>query len=477
MTIAEFFRLSRHSWLQLLAATLLGLAAAAGYSFLQPVLYSSTATGYVVAGSGETVGSASSAMALAQAKASSYVPLATSERVRQAVATELSATYPDPSFSLSARATQGSNLFEVSATASSAELAKAAADAGLKATAAEALRLDSMTASGTSTNAAVVRIVATSEARLPGAPFSPRWTVNLGIGAAAGLGMGYIVAFIRRKIDGRIRTQSDIDEAAGIAVLGILPKSDELGRRKGAASVAPASGPSAEAIRQLRTNLRFVSVDNPPRSIVVTSASLSEGKSSVAAQLSRFLAASGQPVVLVDADLRRPTQSKQFGVDGSLGLSQVLAGDVPLEEALQDGGMPHLRLLVAGRIPPNPSELVGSQRMKLIIESLSQSGIVIIDAPPVLPVTDAGLLTAAADGAILVTKVNTTQKEQIRQTVRNLASVQGRLLGAVLNMTPKRAMGVVTYGYGYAGIDTGRYDNKYTPAEGESMPRRVRHPA
>lgn len=477
MTLQEFARLSRHSWLFIVASVCVGVLGGVAYCLAQPVLYASTATGYVVAGSSDSVGSASSSMALAQGKAGAYRPLVNSARVQHAVRVTLAATYPEPNFSLSASTTEGSNLFLVTAVSISPEEARDAAEAGLKATSAEALRLDSLTASGVSTNIAVVRVVPTGDAALPTAPFSPRWTVNLALGALAGLFLGYVVAFVRRRVDGRIRSQSDIEESAGVAVLGILPRSDDLGRRKGMASAEPTSGPSAEALRQLRTNLRFVSVDNPPRTIVVTSPNPGEGKSSVAAQLSRVLAASGQNVVIVDADLRRPTQAKQFGVDGSVGLSQVLAGDLPLEEALQVVGDPRLLLLASGRIPPNPSELVGSQRMRQVIDTLSQSATVIIDAPPVLPVTDAGLLAAAADGALLVTRVNATLKEQVRQCVRNLTNVQGRVLGAVLNMTPRRGMGVATYGYGYGGYDTGRYDAKYTnpsPTESDTPPRAAR---
>ena len=119
-----------------------------------------------------------------------------------------------------------------------------------------------------------------------------------------------------------------------------------------------------EAIRKLRTNLRYVDVDEPPRSIVVTSSAPGEGKSVVAANLARVMARAGQPTLLIDADLRRPMVADQFGVDGAIGLSQLLAASVSLEDAAQPSSVQNLTLLPAGQVPPNPSELLGSKRMK-----------------------------------------------------------------------------------------------------------------
>lgn len=132
-----------------------------------------------------------------------------------------------------------------------------------------------------------------------------------------------------------------------------------------------------------------------------------------------------------------------------MGLTQYLAGDIALADAVQRTDADNLFYLPAGRTPPNPSELVGSHRMAELIKTLARDHLVIIDAPPLLPVTDAGLLTAAADGAILVIRVNKTYKEQVRLSARILDQVNGTLLGSVLNRAPKRGLGAVIYGYGY----------------------------
>ncbi|NOJ99423.1 CpsD/CapB family tyrosine-protein kinase, partial [Corallococcus coralloides] len=157
-----------------------------------------------------------------------------------------------------------------------------------------------------------------------------------------------------------------------------------------------------EALRKLRTNLRFVDVDNPPRSIVITSSAPAEGKSVVSANLARVIAGTGQPTLLIDADLRRPQVAKEFGIDGGVGLSQLLAGAVSLDDVIHEVPGSLLSVLPAGQIPPNPSELLGSRRMQDMIRELGRHYFVVIDAPPVLAVTDAQLLTRHADGAVLV---------------------------------------------------------------------------
>lgn len=456
MTIVDFVRIVRHNLWLLLAAVLLGLALSAVYSFLQPTLYSATASAYVVAGSSQTVGEASASMALSQAKASAYRPLVRSAKVAEGVRNTLAEKYPELfAYSVTAASFEGSNLFQVMATARTPQQAADVASAAVQATATEALRLDSMTASGASLGQSAVRLVPQGDVTLPTEPVSPNWRVNLFLGAAIGLVAGLMLALLRRSIDGRMRSQEDVDSVTGGSVLAIIPRADDIALSgKGE---FPSAGPS-EAVRQLRTNLRFVSVDRPPRAIVISSCVAGEGKSTVAARLAEVLAQSGQPTILVDADLRRPTQAKRLGVDGQLGLTHVLSGDASLEDALQSTEVERLMLLPAGRIPPNPSELLGSQRMRQVIDALSAHHSVIIDAPPLLPVTDAGLLSAASDGAILVIRAGSTHKEQVRQSVRLLTQVNATLLGSVLNMVQRRSMGAAVYGYGYGG-----YSSDYSP--------------
>jgi capsular exopolysaccharide synthesis family protein len=301
-----------------------------------------------------------------------------------------------------------------------------------------------MTVSGESSGDTVVKIVPVELALTPTSPVSPNWTRNLALGLALGLLAGFGAVVLRQSLDRRVRVAADVEEIVGASALGVIPAAKEL-------TVTPitvgASGEASEALRKLRTNLRFVGVDKPLQSMVVTSPNEGEGKSTIAAHLALLMAGSGRQTILVDADLRRPRVAKLFGVDDAVGLSEVLVSSVGLNDALISVGS-RLKILPCGQLPPNPSELVGSDRMQSIIAALSKDAIVIIDAPPLLPVTDAGLLTAASDGALLVLQHGSTRKEQVELAARNVETVNGRILGFALNRVPKKELGTAVYGYG-----------------------------
>lgn len=468
MTLLDLVRLTRHNFMLLLVAAVVGVGLGAGYSALQPTVYAATATGMVIVGGSDSPGAAAANVSLATARAEAYVPLLQSRSVGEGIRRELQGgESPDAqALGLSGWVT-GSALFKVTATSTKPTWARDLADAAIVATAEEAVRLESMQADGTSTGQSVVRLVAVEDAVAPGGPISPDWRRNMLAGAGLGLAVGFAGAFARRALDSRVRYASDVEELTGSATLGVVPRTPDLA--EGGVAV---QGGAGEALRQLRTNLRFVRVDTPPRAIVVTSANAGEGKSTVTAQLARLLAESGQPTVLIDADLRRPTQAERAGVDGTLGLTQVLAGDVPVADALLETATPGLVLLPAGRIPPNPSELVGSQRMAALLESLAATHTVLIDAPPILPVTDAGLLTSAADGAILVVEVGKARKEQVRLAAKTLERANGTVLGTVLNKAPQRGLGAVVYGYGY-----GDYTHDYYYSADGTKRKKARGPA
>jgi capsular exopolysaccharide synthesis family protein len=193
-------------------------------------------------------------------------------------------------------------------------------------------------------------------------------------------------------------------------------------------------------------------VDNPTRVVVVTSPLPGDGKSTVAANLAAALAAAGSSVVLIDGDLRRPVVAESFGLVEGVGLTDVLVGQVNMEDALQEvNGMSRMRVLSAGRIPPNPSELLGSESMARLLAKLAESHTVVIDAPPLLPITDAAVLTAVADGALIVISSRRTLDTQLRDSIRLIEKVQGKTLGVVFNRVTKRDSTAGYYGeyYGY----------------------------
>jgi capsular exopolysaccharide family len=264
----------------------------------------------------------------------------------------------------------------------------------------------------------------------------------------------YAAIFLRRALDQRIRTRDDATKATGASILGVLPVSDDL-NEENIVNGNTDDHIAQESIRQLRTNLRFVNVDTPPRSFIVTSAVPGEGKSTVSLSLARAMADAGSPVILIDADLRRPTVAKKLKLDAKVGLTQVLAGQVEIANAVHQLGDSNLFVLPAGRIPPNPSELLGSDKMRQLINELSEEFIVVVDVPPLLPVTDASLLSHSVDGVILVGSIGRSHREQMTEAANILKKVNANLLGMVLNRAPRKGLGNSYYGFGYASAYVG----------------------
>lgn len=460
MTLLDVVRLLKRSWRLIVVMTLVGIAVAAGFTMTRPTLYQAASTGYLIAntpGSGN-VYDAQTSTTFAANRAQQYLPLASTKAVSDEMATILEGSGVSAS-SIGVEIVPGSNILRVTAVGTSPEQSQARANAGVQAMANVIHRMETLNPSAADANevgtfenlpqggTATVALVSFEPAAPPAAPFSPNWERNLAAGLLGGLVLGCAVAVLRKVLDSRIHTSRDIEQLTDAGILGVLPHAPELTKQR--KSQTTALGIASEPLRKLRTNLRFVRLDNPPRAIVVTSPNPSEGKSTVALNLARVLAQSGQKTVVVDADLRKPRIGQTLGLDSRVGLTQVLTGDVDLETALQSTDDSNLQVLTAGRVPPNPSEVVGSQHMAALIQQLRDSGLmVIIDAPPLLPVTDAGLLTAAADGAILVVRVGKTFKDQVEVAIKQLGNINDKLLGVVMNGATKRQMSEVVYGYG-----------------------------
>src|SRR5690606_12980435 len=278
-----------------------------------------------------------------------------------------------------------------------------------------------------SPGSAEMTIVLGESASLPTAPTFPDETMAMIVGLLLGLGGGIAFALVRALADRRLRSPDDVEQRLNIPVAGTLPDISALAQgRRLYRPGAPAEGLKGqraefavrESLRMLRTNLQFMNVDDPPRTIVVTSAMPGEGESTVAASLAGTLAASGAHVILVDGDLRRPTVAETTDVNGDIGLSDVLAGRVGITDALRTvRGIPNLLVLPAGTLPPNPSELVGSERMHALLKDLAKHAMVIIDAPPLLSVTDGAILTRQSDGALVVVSAGRTGYDTVDSAI------------------------------------------------------------
>ncbi|HWC24911.1 MAG TPA: polysaccharide biosynthesis tyrosine autokinase [Flexivirga sp.] len=454
MTLEDLWKLTRRYWIMLAACACIGLALAAAYTWTRTKQYTASAQALVAAPSSSGSGSTSSGAAyssglVAQQRAAVWADLATSRQVTGEVikAQKLSLTKDQLATQISATVPQDKPIITVSVTADNPGRAKAIANSVVDVLTTYVQKADPGTG---------VAIKNTSSAVLPSAPSYPKPTKILPIGLLAGLIIGYLLALIQHRRDTRVRTTDDVEENLGASVLGVIPATRQL-QAADRSLHGKQDFATREALRQLRTNLRFVDVDHDPRSIVITSARMSEGKSTVSAALAWVIADSGDKVILIDADLRRPAVAGIYDLDSSVGLTQVLAGTTSVEDALQPTDKPGLFVLTAGQIPPNPSELLGSQRMKQLIESLTDTYRVILDAPPLLPVTDAALLSASADGAVVVVAASDTRVEHVQRARHNLEAVGGRVLGGVLNRVNTRRINRIMYGdtqYGHGAYGT-----------------------
>lgn len=295
-----------------------------------------------------------------------------------------------------------------------------------------------------------VRVSVVQAAAMPTAPTSPRPKINLGLGMLVGLALGIAGAVLRETLDTSISSTEQTRELVGAPILGAI-NFDPEGSKRPLVVVESPSSARAESFRQLRTNLQFVDIEHPLRSVVFTSSVPGEGKSTTTCNLAITLTQAGLRVVLVEGDLRRPRIADYMGLEGAVGLTSVLLGRTTLDDALQTWGDGSLQVLASGPLPPNPSELLGSQGMQDLLRELERRvDIVIIDAPPLLPVTDAAVLGTLTSGLVMLVRSNHTRREQVTGAVATVHAVGGLLLGAVLNMVPTRGPNSYSYGYGYS---------------------------
>jgi capsular exopolysaccharide synthesis family protein len=453
MELTDYLAVARAHWRAVLAFVLLGVAAAALLSLTAPKVYQADASGFVSAGTSTSTGEASVGDLLAKSRAASYVDLATSRATAQTVIDELGLTVAPAALIGQVSVTQPLDtvLIKISAKASSPRAAQALADAWVKALKRQVDEVENPTGAPSQ----ALRIVPIESAELPTSPVSPNTRRNVALGGIGGLLLGLAYALARSRLDRKLRGAEDIAGPFGVTVAATIPNSPALGRRKGAqvqlvvrhgTRQAEDRAHSAEAFFKLRTNLQFMDIDNPPRVIVVTSPQPGDGKSTIAANLAAALSIADRDVVLIDGDLRRPVVAESFGLVEGAGLTDLLIGRTTLADVTQRvEGLPNLQVLAAGGTPPNPSELLGSQAMRRLLAGLADAGnTVIIDAPPLLPVTDAAVLTASADGALVVVTAGQTLDTQLGAALHSLHAVQGHVLGVVLNRASPKA---ATNGY------------------------------
>jgi capsular exopolysaccharide synthesis family protein len=485
MEFKDYVRIVLSHWVGVVLLAVIGVVAAFGYNATQPEVYQASATGLVTVGKTASANDASIGDALAKNRVTSYVSVATTTEVADLVINsgDLEGTdLPESAGALvghiSVDQPLETVLLTIHARASKPAYAAILANAWVDALAKKVKEIDGQKATpasgSTDTPPSQGLHMVTLTQATPGSLVLPRKNLNLVIGLLVGALLGFGYALVRHQFDRRLRSSEDVEKQFGIPVIGMIPQSSQVRHADSkelalavTGSLSASTASTAEGFRKLRTNLAYMDVDQPPRVIVVTSPKQSDGKSTVAANLAAAVAIGGQAVTLIDGDLRRPTVADSLAIVDGAGLTDVLVGRVTSDEVVQDHpDVPGLRILASGAIPPNPSELLGSKAMQSLIAELARDAMVIIDAPPLLPVTDAAVLTRSADGAIVVVTHGGTLDTELAAALGHISAVHGRTLGIVFNRMRRSATS------GFYGGDYYRYEYKPDSGRRKLKPRR-----
>ena len=445
MDLRGYVQAVRKYWWLVLLVILAGVGAAVAVTVTASPKYESSVSFFVSTPPGAD-GTALQADQYAQRRVNSYVGLLTSEVLANRIIADsgVDLTPAQVSASITASADLNTVLLNATVTDTSPERATAIATALSKQFGLLVGELDNR---GSADNANVQLNVISGPTYNPD-PVSPRKTLNIGLGFLVGLALGLALAILRQLLDTTIRTPQVLQTVTDVPVLGMIAN-ERSARRSPLIVDMHARSIRAEALRQLRTNLQFTDAARPVGVLVVTSSIESEGKSSTSTNLALAFAAYGKRVLLIDADLRRPKVAEYLGLEGDVGLTNLLVGQAAIDDVLQPWGESGLVVLPSGTVPPNPSELLGGESMATLLQSLRQRfDMIVIDTPPLLPVTDAAVASRLADGAIVVVRYGKTTRHQLATALRSLTAVDARVLGTVLTMTPnKGAEAYKTYGY------------------------------
>ncbi|MCS5494408.1 polysaccharide biosynthesis tyrosine autokinase [Curtobacterium flaccumfaciens] len=441
MTLSDFLRIIRRSLVVLLVATVAGGGVGALIAVASTPQYRSTGQVFVSVQPGAPdVNDLAQGNNAAQQKVNSYVQVVRSASVLQPVIDELrlDTTVTELAQHVASTATVDSVLLDISVTEDDPKEAARVAAAVIASFAQVVTEnLEKPTDGG----ASLVRIETVQPPLVPGAPSSPDLVKYVALGLAFGLALGVGGALVRQTLDSKVRTQEDVVRVTSVPVLGAIGF-DAAATTNPLVVHSDPRNPRAESFRSLRTNIQFVETDAQRRSFTITSAIPSEGKSTTAANLAITMAESGSRVVLVDADLRRPRIAELMGIEGAVGLSDLLIGRTELEDVTIPWGRGSLSVLPAGQIPPNPSELLGSNAMLALIDQLTtEFDFVIFDAPPLLPVTDAAVLSRLTGGAVVISSVRRVTQKQLASALDALRSIGSKTLGVVMTMVPTKDRG------------------------------------
>ena len=471
MELRDYLRILRKGWILIVALSLFGAAAAAGYSALQTPVFSSSAKVFVSTQSMGTTAELVQGSSFTVQRVKTYSDLAVTPIVLGPVIRSLGINVTEATLakSITASAPLDTSIIEITVTNIDAALASDIANSAANSL---ATVVQSIEVSAAAAAQSPVKLTLIQRATIAEKPVSPNIPLNILLGLLIGLAIGIGIAVLRDTMDTRIRGAKDIEALTDLPLLGGIAFDPKAKLRPLIVHVDPQS-PRAEAFRALRTNLQFLDADRDKRGFVITSTVPSEGKSTTAANLAIALADTGKNVLIVEADLRNPKVTQYLDIEGAVGLTDVLIGRAELQDVIQKWGKNKLYVLPAGQIPPNPSELLGSVAMNNIITKLEEAfDVVLYDCPPLLPVTDASILAKRVGGVILIVAAGRAQKSHLASVISGLDNVGAHISGLVLTMIPTKgpnAYGYGQYGYGYGyGAANGYGQYGY----GQSAPKR-----
>jgi capsular exopolysaccharide synthesis family protein len=450
--LKEIVAALRAGWWLPVVGAVVGVLVAVTVSALSTPLYTSTIQFFV-----STTGSTSTAEVLqggqfSEQRAASYAELLKGQRLATLVVDrlDLDRTALQLTQQITVEAVPDTVLINVSVEDASARRARQIADVLGEEFADLVTKLEKPDATGS----APVQVTVTDIPRIAESPSSPKTLLNTAVGLLAGLALGAGLALVRARLDRSVKDPVEASALAGAPVIGVVLRDDSLATTH--TIDRSRSNRAAEDYRQLRANLEFLSVDEPPKVIMVSSALPSEGKSTAVVNLGLALATAGRRVTIIEADLRRPKVSQYLGLVGGVGLTNILTGRADAADVLQPIGDGTLSVIGAGPTPPNPGELLASGQMAALVEKLrADNDFVLLDAPPLLPVADATGLAVIVDGVLLSVHYGSTSMEHLAEAAATLRRVGAEPLGIILNMVPPRAPLALANGrserYGYAG--------------------------
>ncbi|MFT3945114.1 MAG: polysaccharide biosynthesis tyrosine autokinase [Ancrocorticia sp.] len=414
--------LRKRWWLIIGLAFVLASAGFAQAKMTTP-MYRATAASYATLSQAGNVSELVQGSTYTQNLMQSFALLSTTPRVLDPVIWDLDLDMTAATLAKSITATVPLNSFIIEIQAVSVDPTQAAeiADAVATELAVTAQQLAPSTTGG----AATVRLEKVAPATVPIYPFSPNTRMQVMIWGAGGGVLGVLGALVWALTDTRVRREADVEAAAKMPLLGAIPR--EKKPLRGGSSEPQVS----EAFRRFRANLAFVDASRHANAIVITSPSAGEGKTTTSCNLAAALAEIHPRVLLIDCDLRKPTVADKTGLLADAGLTNVLIGQVGLDDVVQSWG--NVDVLTSGPVPPNPAQLVESEAMTELIEEARKSyDYVVIDSPPLLPVIDAAMLAQRVGGAVIVARVGRTTRQQLSQAATSLRNLDAETLGGIL---------------------------------------------